>query len=149
MRAQRRQSGVRCRATGSCWARSLNYHSRFVLRASLPKLGQLSSSGVQTKLHDCWARDSKRVALDFCSCFSLLAFKHPAQYAEYRYCALVPWEHIAFALRSWLFNIQRKTAYAYCTLTNCALYWQFAAAESNQASQCGTHQPDCSRYWCG
>ena len=55
MRAQRRQSGVRCRATGSCWARSLNYHSRFVLRASLPKLGQLSSSGVQTKLHDCWA----------------------------------------------------------------------------------------------
>ena len=51
----KRQSGVRCRATGSCWARSLNYHSRFVIRASLPKLGQLSSSGVQTKLHDCWA----------------------------------------------------------------------------------------------
>ena len=35
-----------------------------------------------------WARDSKRVALGFCSCFSLLALEHPAQYAEYRYCAL-------------------------------------------------------------
>ena len=50
----------------------------------------LSSPGVQTDLHDCWAAAPGEVAgvawLLLC-----VPPPHSAQYAEYRYCALRPW----------------------------------------------------------